>query len=281
MSDAERASSEQLRAELGRFGFWYHNIDLGDGVFTHPDHPRGDYPATRFEHLRPFVPDDLTGKRVLDIGCASGYFAIEMKRRGADRVLGIDLRDWALDQGRFAAGHLGLDIEFRHMDAYDIGKLGEEFDIVVFLGVLYHLRHPLLMLDLIRAQCRELMLFQTLLFGGSERIEVPSDFGGAEVQDLITKPGFPKLYFVEDRFEGDPTNKWIISRNAILAMLRSAGFRSANETSNPEVFVIYPDDGPPGAEPLAGLENRSRYAAPEGVARARQVLGRAVRRVRR
>jgi tRNA (mo5U34)-methyltransferase len=276
MSDAD-----QLRTELQRFGFWYHNIDLGNGVFTHPDHPRGDYPRSRFDLLRPFVPADLTGKSVLDIGCASGYFAIEMKRRGAGRVLGIDLRDWALDQGRFAANHLGLDIEFRHMNAYDINKLGEEFDIVIFLGVLYHLRYPLLMLDIIRAHCRETMLFQTLLFGGAEPIDVPTDFGGADVAQLLPKAGYPKLYFVENRFERDETNTWIISRNAMLAMLRSAGFRSTHETASGDTFVVYTDDGPPGAEPLAGLENRSRHATPEGgAARARQALSRAAKRLR-
>jgi tRNA (mo5U34)-methyltransferase len=271
----------ELRAELERFGFWYHNIDLGDGVFTHPDHPRGDYPASRFEHLRPFVPADLTGKSVLDIGCASGYFAIEMKRRGAGRVLGIDLREWALEQGRFAAGHLGLEIEFRNMDAYDIGGLGEDFDVVIFLGVLYHLRHPLLMLDLIRAHCRETMLFQTILYRGAQPLEVPSNLEGPQVDELFRQAGYPKLYFVEDRFEGDPTNTWIIGRNAMLAMLRSAGFVGVNETSSPDTFVVYTDDGPPGAEPLAGLELRSRHAEPTGgVAHARELMGRVARRIR-
>ena len=272
---------QRLRTELQRFGTWYHNIDLGDGVFTNPDHPRGDYPAGRWTDLRPYVPDDLTGKSVLDIGCASGYFAIEMKRRGADHVLGIDLREWALEQGRFAAGHLGLDIEFRHMDAYDIDQLGEHFDVVVFLGVLYHLRHPLLMLDLIREHCRETLLFQTVLFGGAEPIDVPANFGTAELE-LLKKPGYPRLYFVEQAFAGDPTNTWILNRNAVIAMLRSAGFQSAHETPNPDTLVVYPGDGPKGAEPLAGLEARSRHATSENLgAKVRSRIRRTARRIRR
>jgi len=72
-----------------------------------------------------------------------------MKRRCADRVLGLDSRDEYLAQARFAADISGLDVEFRNLSVYDVGELGETFDLVIFMGVLYHLRHPLLALDLI------------------------------------------------------------------------------------------------------------------------------------
>ncbi len=106
----------------------------------------------RFAHA---IPPDLTGKTVLDIGCNGGFYSIEMKRRGAERVLGIDFDDDYLAQARFAAEVTGLDIEFRKLSVYDVGALGERFDIVLFMGVLYHLRHPLLALDLIREHVAE------------------------------------------------------------------------------------------------------------------------------
>src|SRR5690606_34190230 len=96
------------------------------------------------------IPVDLTGKTVLDIGCNAGFYSIEMKRRGADRVLGIDFDEAYLAQARFAAEVAGTPIEFRKLSVYDVGALNEAFDLVLFMGVLYRLRHLLLALDIIR-----------------------------------------------------------------------------------------------------------------------------------
>jgi tRNA (mo5U34)-methyltransferase len=79
---------------------------------------------------------------VLDIGCNGGFYAIEMKRRGADRVVGIDQEATYLAQARFAAEVTGADIELQQLSVYDVAKLGEKFDLVLFMGVLYHLRYP-------------------------------------------------------------------------------------------------------------------------------------------
>ena len=88
------------RAEA--LGPWFHNIDL-NGVRTAPDHFLGDYPAVKWRSFADAIPPDLTGKTVLDIGCNGGFYSIEMKRRGAERVLGIDFDDDYLAQARFAA----------------------------------------------------------------------------------------------------------------------------------------------------------------------------------
>ena len=80
------------------------------------------------------MPDDLTGKTVLDIGCNGGFYAIEMKRRNAARVVAIDIDPDYLRQARFAARVLGIEIEFERLSVYDVAKLGERFDIVLFLG---------------------------------------------------------------------------------------------------------------------------------------------------
>ena len=138
--------AEAVRARAAELGPWFHNLDLR-GVRTAPDHFLFDFPAVKWASFRDHVPADLSGRTVLDIGCNGGFYSLEMKRRGAARVLAIDHDPHYLAQARFAAEVEGLEIEFRQLSVYDVGALGERFDVVLFLGVLYHLRHPLLALD--------------------------------------------------------------------------------------------------------------------------------------
>src|SRR5829696_3454154 len=130
-------STAQIEARVRGLGEWFHNMDL-NGVKTAPHHFLGDYPSVKWRSFAHSIPEDLRGKTVLDIGCNAGFYSIEMKRRGAARVVGIDSDDRYLAQARFAAEVLGVDIEFQNMSIYDIGSLGEKFDVVIFMGVLYH-----------------------------------------------------------------------------------------------------------------------------------------------
>src|SRR3954452_23175874 len=106
-------TQEQVRARILELGPWFHNMRL-KGVWTAPEHFLGDYPNVKWRAYADAIPHDLRGKTVLDIGCNGGFFSLEMKRRGADRVLGIDADDRYLEQARFAADVEGLNIEFRH-----------------------------------------------------------------------------------------------------------------------------------------------------------------------
>jgi tRNA (mo5U34)-methyltransferase len=149
----------EIRERVEALKPWFHNIYL-DGVPTAPDHFLGDYPNVKWRQFADAIPRDLSGKSVLDIGCNAGFYSMEMKRRGADRVLGIDFDESYLAQARFAAEITDLDVEFRKLSVYDVGALGESFDVVLFMGVLYHLRHPLLALDLIREHvARDMLVF--------------------------------------------------------------------------------------------------------------------------
>ena len=214
---------EEVAQRVRALGNWFHNIEIG-GVQTAPDHFLGDYPRVKWRRFRDAVPADLHGKTVLDIGCNAGFYSIEMKRRGADRVVGIDFDEKYLAQAKFAADALGFEIEFRKLSAYDVHELGEKFDIVLFLGVFYHLRHPLLALDLIHEHvASDLFIFQSLQ-RGSEAIELLEDDYEFSETDVFERPGFPKMYFIEKRYSGDPTNWWIPNRACVEAMLRSAGF---------------------------------------------------------
>jgi len=215
---------EETARRVRELGDWFQNIDL-HGIPSAPNHFLGDYPAVKWQRFAHAVPDDLTGKSVLDIGCNAGFYSIEMKRRGADRVLGIDTEPMYLAQGRFAAEVLGMQIEFRELSLYDLAQLREQFDLVIFMGVLYHLRHPLLALDLIREHvARDLLLFQSMQRGSAELSAVAPDYDFWETE-IFERPEFPQMYFIEQRYAHDPTNWWIPNRACVEAMLRSARFK--------------------------------------------------------
>lgn len=216
-------TADQIRRRVAELGKWFQNIDL-NGVQTAPDHFLGDYPQCKWRGFQHAIPADLTGKSVLDIGCNAGFYSLEMKKRGAARVLGIDADPDYLAQARFAAEVAGADIEFREMDVYDVSQLGEAFDVVIFMGVLYHLRHPLLALDLLhRHVVKDMLIFQSLMRGSTEVDALESDYPFAETA-IFESPGYPAMYFVEKKYSHDPTNWWIPNRACAEAMLRSAGF---------------------------------------------------------
>ena len=225
----------EIRARVADLGPWFHNLDLG-GVATAPEHFLHDYPASKWARFADAVPADLTGWTVLDIGCNAGFYAIEMKRRGAQRVLGIDFDQDYLDQAEFAAEVNGLDIEFRQLSVYEVASLQERFDIVLFLGVLYHLRHPLLALDLIRAHVvKDLFVFQSMQRGDPSVEPVAPDYGFFD-KAPFDAPGYPRLHFIESAFAGDPTNWWVPNRACVEAMLRASGFSIACHPEE-EVYV--------------------------------------------
>src|SRR6476660_9124248 len=175
-SEAANLTVEEIQTEVQALGRWFHNIDL-KGVKTAPDHFLGDYPSVKFDSFKHAIPANLTGKSVLDIGCNGGFYSIEMKRRGADRVVAIDSDEGYLAQARFAAEVSRTDIEFKRLSVYEIEKLQEKFDLVLFMGVLYHLRHPLLALDLLREHSvGHLLVFQSLLRGSEESMTAESDY---------------------------------------------------------------------------------------------------------
>ena len=246
---------EAIRARAAQLGPWFHNIDLR-GVATAPEHFLGDYPAVKWRHFADAIPADLTGKSVLDIGCNGGFYAMQMKRRGAAHVLGIDFDEDYLAQARFAAEVEGLDIEFRRMSVYDVAALGRTYDVVFFIGVFYHLRHPLLALDLIHEHVvGDLLVFQSMQ-RGSERVAPLADDYDFHETAPFDDPGYPKLHFIENSYSHDPTNWWAPNRACSEAMLRSAGFEVLGHPEaevfvcrrrardNPEYGAVYPARGP-------------------------------------
>lgn len=256
--DVAALTDEELQAQIEALGPWFHNLRLR-GIQTAPEHFLGNYPEVKFESFRAALPEDLTGKSVLDIGCNGGFYSFEMKRRGARRVLGIDTDTGYLAQARFAADVLGMDVEFRQMAVWEIGSLGETFDLVIFMGVLYHLRHPLLALDLIHDHvAKDLLLFQSMQRGSRELAEVREDYDFNEPAPF-DEPGYPKMHFIEQRYSHDETNWWVPNRAGTEAMLRSAGFTIEAQPEH-EVYlcrwreVPMPPDGPHAVYPAGKPE---------------------------
>jgi len=245
MNAIDLVSKDEIRRRAEALGPWFHNIEL-NGVWTAPQHFLGDYPAVKWRSFAGAIPQDLTGKSVLDIGCNGGFYSIEMKKRGAARVLGIDFDDDYLAQARFAADVTGHDIEFRKLSVYDVGALGERFDVVLFMGVLYHLRHPLLALDLIHAHvAKDLFVFQSMQRGSRDIDPVQENYTFWQMEHF-DRPGYPKMHFIEHRYADDPTNWWAPNAAAVEAMLRSSGFEILQHPED-EVYVCRRVEAPYGA----------------------------------
>lgn len=202
---------------------WFHNLHLPGGIKTATDHFLGDFPNFKWKELSPFIPKDLTGWRILDIGCNAGFYTFELAKRGAD-VVGIDLDTHYLDQAKWAAKIYGLEkkVEFRQMQVYDLANVQEDFDLVWFMGVFYHLRYPLLALDIISQKVKKMMVFQTLMMPDRASKVIKDNYDINDRKEMLEE-GWPKMAFVERKLAGDPTNWWVPNHAAVEAMLRTCG----------------------------------------------------------
>jgi tRNA (mo5U34)-methyltransferase len=184
---------------------WWHQIELPDGSVT----PGKDRSAEKLAGLH--LPD-LTGKTVLDVGAYDGYFSFAAERLGAARVVALDSYVWRQPLGKagfeYVRDVLGSLVEDVEMDVLDISpeRVGE-FDVVLFLGVLYHMRHPLLALERVAAVTKQQLVVETLID--------------------MTFLRSPSVAFYPWDMEGDATNWWGPNRAAVLGMLEMVGFRKA------------------------------------------------------
>jgi tRNA (mo5U34)-methyltransferase len=184
---------------------WYHTIDLGGGVVT-----KGiDDSPVRLARLQ--LPS-LAGATVLDVGAWDGFFSFEAERRGASRVVSSDYfswhgRGWGTKAGfELARGALGSKVEDIDIDVMDLSpeRVGM-FDVVFFLGVLYHLRHPLLALERVASVTGKLLILETVV-----------DMVGIRRPAVAFYPG--------RELNNDPTNWWAPNLPALHGMLRDVGF---------------------------------------------------------
>jgi len=195
---------------------WFHRIDLGQGRVT----PGVDDTPAKLNRIG--LPADLAGRSILDVGAWDGFFSFEAERRGARRVLATDhfvwdgVGDWGGKQG-FELAHRLLEssIESRHIDVFDLSPdaVGT-FDVVLFLGVLYHMRHPLLALERVSSVTSGLLILETHV-------------------DLLHVPR-PAMAFYPGMELGSDRTNWCGPNPAMVeAMLRDVGFREVRLHAGP------------------------------------------------
>jgi tRNA (mo5U34)-methyltransferase len=248
--------NDELHQQITRLAPWFHNIHLPDGTQTAPDHFLGDFPAFKWKVLEPYIPQDLSGKTALDIGCNAGFYSVQLARRGA-RVTAIDLDPHYLEQAEWVTRQFGLEdnITLKQQQVYDLADEEAAYDIVWFMGLFYHLRYPLLALDIISRMTKHMLIFQTLTMPGGEKgYETRHDYSIHE-RDQMLEQDWPKMAFIEKSFNGDPTNWWFANSSCIEAMLRSCGF---GVTARPgeELFICQSDPDHPG---VSQSWNESEY----------------------
>jgi tRNA (mo5U34)-methyltransferase len=228
-----------LAREVEELGPWFHNLHLPDGSQTCPDHWLGDFPRFKWQKLHEFLPQDLRGATVLDIGCNAGFYSIELARRGA-LVTAIDVDEHYLAQARWACQIFGVSerITFQRAQVYSLSRAERRWDIVLFLGVLYHLRYPMLGLDIVSRCVGKQLIIQSLSTPDEARVTVPEDLQLSD-RAPMSEPGWPKLSFIEHRVAGDQTNWWAPNPQCLEAMLRSTGLRILSQPLE-EFYICEP-----------------------------------------
>ena len=183
---------------------WFHQIDLGNGIIT----PGKDDSAEKL--LRIKMPEKLDGRTVLDIGTWNGFFSFEAERRGASRVLATDSYAWHTFDGKsgfdLARRALNSKVQALEIDILDLSpdKIGT-FDLVLCLGVLYHMRHPLLSLEKVFSVTGDQLILETTV-------------------ELFSEDRPAMVFYPGTEFANDPTNWCGANPAAVIAMLKVAGF---------------------------------------------------------
>ena len=209
--------AEELKKEVAKIK-WWHRIDLGNGVIT----PGLDDSPAKLKALA--LPEDLRGMTVLDIGAWDGFFSFEAERRGACRVLATDLYSWGGEEWSTKAGFelarkaLNSKVEDMEIDVLDLSpdKIGV-FDLVLFLGVLYHMRHPLLALEKVFSVTGKQLILETHV-------------------DMLGCKRPVMAFYPETELNNDPTNWCGPNPPAVEAMLKTVGFRKV-EVVTKNTFV--------------------------------------------
>ena len=202
---------------------WFHTIDLGDGLVT-----PGRVPLEELHKLAMDVglPQDFTGKRVLDIGAWDGFFSFEAERRGASEVLAIDVVPLETTGFALAKKFLNSKARYQQLSVYDLAPQVGKFDVVLFFGVWYHLRYPILAID---------RIWEVLEEGGDLYLEsacldnylVLDDETVDSLENLdpaLSDTALLQFYRLDELNPGDFSNWFSFSRKAVEDILLSAGF---------------------------------------------------------
>ncbi|MFN6531314.1 class I SAM-dependent methyltransferase [Nostoc sp. ChiSLP03a] len=215
---------DRILAHLNQVSYWFQYFEVAPGIFT----PGSNNVVDICDKLQ--IPKDLTGMSVLDVGAYDGGFSFECERRGALRVVAYDLPEPSQTGFNVAKEILGSKVEYVRGSVYklDSNQIGT-FDIVLFAGVLYHLRYPLLACDRLRLVTKSLCYIETQVI--DNWFVTPN--GTVSLSQVAPKcVSLPICQFYEHAELGNDTSNWF-SPNiaAVLAWFRSAGFDINHLTS--------------------------------------------------
>jgi tRNA (mo5U34)-methyltransferase len=234
----EMPHGEWLRAVVAAEPYWFHKMDLGNGIVT------GGWSEPAVDKLPYFgLPEDMSGLRVLDIGCAEGFFTFEAERRGASEVVAIDSFPDSVRRFNIARDALGMRSQAYLTNVYDLSlKTFGSFDLVMYFGVSYHLRHPLLALEKIFEVCSGTILMQTASFEN----EAFGDASASLFHPFGIESGPSEARVL------DPTVFWVPNAACVAAMLAHVGFVNVEGGGTATVASVHRGEVPtpePGAAP--------------------------------
>ena len=177
---------------------------------------------------------------VLDIGCNAGFYSIQLALRGA-KIDAIEVDPKYLRQANWASKQFGVrqQIRFYQKNVYELIRTTRKYDLVLFMGVFYHLRYPLFALDAVSRHVGKLLIFQTLTTPDGKPFKSARDYPISKTE-ILNERGWPKMSFVEQYFAGDPTNWWVPNDACVRAMLRSAGLKVVHNPGH-EIYFCKPD----------------------------------------
>lgn len=195
-------TEEQIAKMLREHDFSYQNIELPYGLSTGG--------TDRSSTVKKIFPDDMTGKSVLDVGSKYGYFCFEALKRGASRVVGVDVDPDAVHKARMLANCLGVKVSFELLDI-ELDRLPESFDYVLCLNLLHHLSNPLSALDKLASITRERLVLEVAALGRRDRKRAGVSF----MQQAVLKRA--PVIFVSPRGAGGKKGfqKFLITPSAI------------------------------------------------------------------
>jgi tRNA (mo5U34)-methyltransferase len=201
---------EALRERIVELGPWFHQITLGEGIRTReiapaPGPESTNNPHRRWLDLEAALPPDISGRRVLDVGCLDGYFSVRLAKRGVSEVVAMDVWGEAIARLLLVKETLSLDqVMPLHGDVYDLDPDRHgRFDLVVMIDVLFAIDHPLLALERIAAVTDCLYVSTTVIRGTSQRY-----------MELRTSTGEHGTY----------SRYWIPTEACLITMLEAVGF---------------------------------------------------------
>lgn len=214
----------EIRRLVEEHGRWWHEIELAPGIIT----PGDDSNRMKLPILDDIgFPQDMKGLRALDIGCSDGFFSFEMEKRGAT-VVAIDFVPENYTGFATARKILASSVEYRMENVYSLSpETFGLFDVVLFMGVLYHLRSPLGGLDAIRSVTKEggQLFVGTMMMDQYVQLPDGSSTTLAAINPILE--GIPLWQaFPKDSLNGDFTNCFAPNRVALVAALAEAQFQA-------------------------------------------------------